>query len=161
GKPIRVAVVTDPGGLGTSPQVAAGVQSAARALADAGYAVEEVDPPQILEAAQAWLDLLATEIHLMWPQMQPIASDGANLFMGTFLGAHPMADLATYVQSLIARSAILRAWGEFQQRYPVIVGPVCTEPPFTVGTDLTADGIEQIRVAMRFVVAVNRLGVPP
>jgi amidase len=158
--PIRVAVVKDPGGLGTSAQVAEGVDHAARTLAEACYAVEEVEPPRILDAAQAWLDLLGAEIHMMWPQMKPIVSAGANQFMLTFLEMHPQADLAAYAQSLITRSAILREWAEFQQRYPLIVAPICTEPPFAVGTDLEAEGIERIRVAMRMVVAVNLLGVP-
>ena len=158
--PIRVAVVKDPAGLGTSAQVAAGVEQAARTLAEAGYAVEEVEPPRIADAAQAWLDMLGTEIHMMWPQMQPIVSAGANQFMLTFLGMHPMADLAVYAQSLIVRSGILRAWAEFQQRYPLIVAPICTEPPFAVGADLEADGIARILKAMRMVVAVNLLGVP-
>ena len=158
--PIRVAVVRDPAGLGTSAQVAAGVEQAARTLAEAGYAVEDVEPPRIADAAQAWLDMLGTEIHMMWPQMQPIVSAGANQFMLTFLGMHPMADLAVYAQSLIIRSGILREWAEFQQRYPLIVAPICTEPPFVVGADLEADGIERILKAMRMVVAVNLLGVP-
>jgi amidase len=158
--PIRVALVRDPAGQGTSAQVAAGVEQAARTLADAGYAVEEVEPPRIADAAQAWLDLIGAEIHMMWPQMQPIVSEGANQFMLTFLGMHPQQDLGVYAQSLITRSSILRAWAEFQQRYPLIVAPVCTDPPFTVGTDLEAAGIERILKAMRMVVAVNLLGLP-
>jgi len=104
--------------------------------------------------------MLGTEINMMWPQMQPIVSAGANTFMLTFLGMHPMGDLAVYAQSLIARTGILRAFAEFQQRYPLIVAPICTEPPFAVGADLEADGIARILKAMRMVVAVNLLGVP-
>jgi amidase len=73
---------------------------------------------------------------------------------------HPQQDLGVYAQSLIARSSILRAWAEFQQRYPLIVAPICTDPPFTVGADLEADGIERILKAMRMVVALNLLGLP-
>jgi amidase len=158
--PMRVAVVKDPAGMGTAAQVAAGVMHAARALADAGYEVEEIEPPRIADAAQAWLDLLGAEIHMLWPMMQPIASEGANQFMLTFLELHPRADPAVYIQSLITRSAILRAWAEFQERYPIILAPICTEPAFLVGADLEAEGIERIRTAMRMVVAVNLLGLP-
>ena len=41
-KPVRVALVAGPAGQGTAKQVQEGAQKAARALDDAGYAVEEV-----------------------------------------------------------------------------------------------------------------------
>src|SRR6266511_3544676 len=46
-KPLRVALVVDPAGQGTAKQVQEGVRKADRALGDAGYAVEEVEPPSI------------------------------------------------------------------------------------------------------------------
>jgi amidase len=158
--PIRVAVVKDPASQGTSAHVAAGVEQAARTLAEAGYAVEEVEPPRIADAAQAWMELLGCEIHMLWPQMQPIVSEGANRFMLKFLDIYPMPALQAYAQSLVTRSAILRAWAEFQQRYPLIVAPICTDPPFSVGTDEDAGGIQRIVKAMRMVVTVNLLGLP-
>lgn len=157
---VRVALVTDPAGQGTSPQVKAGVMEAARVLSEAGYIVEEIEPPQIADAAQGWLDLIGTEIHVIWPQLEPLASAGANQFMGIFLETHPMPPLGAYIQSMIVRSALLRAWSEFQERYPIIVAPICTEPAFPVGTDLTAEGIEGIIKSMRMVVAVNLLSLP-
>jgi amidase len=106
------------------------------------------------------MDLLGCEIHMLWPQMQPIVSDGANRFMLKFLELHPMPGLQVYANSLITRSSILRSWGEFQQRYALIVAPICTEPPFKVGADEEADGIERIIKAMRMVATVNLLGLP-
>src|SRR5580704_18606808 len=43
--PIRVAAMPEPSGGSTHPTVAAAVRRAALALADAGYAVEELSPP--------------------------------------------------------------------------------------------------------------------
>src|SRR5215471_10061038 len=45
-RPLRVAVVAEPPGGSTNPVVAATVRRAAKALADAGYSVEEVSPPR-------------------------------------------------------------------------------------------------------------------
>ena len=47
-KPVRVAVVLDPAGLGTAKQVQDGVRKAANALEQAGYVVDEVEPPRSL-----------------------------------------------------------------------------------------------------------------
>jgi amidase len=56
-RPIRVAVVTDPAGQGTPGQVREGVRAAAEALAGAGYAVEEAEPPPVALAAKTCLDI--------------------------------------------------------------------------------------------------------
>ena len=159
--PIRVALVTDPAGQGISPQVADGVRKAAAILQEAGYAVEEIEPPRIAEAAQAWSDLLVADIHsMLWPVLSPLVSPGANQFMLTLMERHPDPDRAVVSQAFITRVAILRAWAEFQQTYPLIVAPICTEPPFPVGTDLESAGIERILAAMRMVVTINLLGLP-
>ena len=59
-RPIRVALVVDPAGQGTAKQVQDGVRKAARALEDAGYAIDEVEPPSIDAAAKALLVMLST-----------------------------------------------------------------------------------------------------
>lgn len=158
--PVRVAVVVDPAGQGTSPQVAGGVRRAAEVLAAAGYAVEEVEPPQVALAAETWTNMLAADIRVMWQLMSPLVSDDANRFMDAFLAMAPELDFGTYLQTYMAREALGRAWGEFQEAHPLIVAPVATEPPFPVGADLTDAGIRAIAASMRMVVAVNLLGLP-
>lgn len=159
-QPIRVAVVTDPASQGTSPHVTEGVWRAADALAGAGYAVEELEPPKIAEAAEVWLNMLGADVRIMWQLMSPLVSADANQFMGTFLEMYPEVDPAMHMQTFISRQALGRAWAEFQLTHPLILAPVCTEPPFAVGTDLTADGIRGIVQSLRIVVSVNLLGLP-
>lgn len=57
-RPIRVAAVPDPGGLGTAPEVSEAVRAAAQALAESGYAVEEREPPSIERAFRVYYQLL-------------------------------------------------------------------------------------------------------
>ena len=52
-KPIRVAIVLDPAGPGIAKQVKDGVRKAADALEQAGYALDELEPPSIDAAAKA------------------------------------------------------------------------------------------------------------
>jgi len=59
-KPARVALVADPAGRGTAEQVQEGVRKAATPLEDAGYVIEEVEPPSIEAAANALLVMLST-----------------------------------------------------------------------------------------------------
>jgi amidase len=158
--PVRVAVVADPAGLGTSPQVAGGVRRAAEALAAAGYAVEEVEPPDVALAAETWMNLLGHDLRFMWQLMSPLVSEDANHFMSTLLSTQPEIDAMAYMQTFITRQAIGRAWSEFQAEHPLIVAPIATQPPFLVGADLEEEGIRTISASMAMVVAVNLLGVP-
>jgi Asp-tRNA(Asn)/Glu-tRNA(Gln) amidotransferase A subunit family amidase len=52
-RPVRVAVVRDPGGVGVDADVAAGVKAAVDALADAGYDVADAEPP-VMDAYRSW-----------------------------------------------------------------------------------------------------------
>lgn len=158
--PSRVAVVVDPAGRRASPQVATGVRRAADALGAAGYEVEEVEPPDVGRAAEAWLNLLGADIRIMWQLMSPLVSADANTFMNTFLDMVPPVDMAAQMQAFMARQGIARAWAEFQLTYPLVVAPISTDPPFPVGADLTAVGIRTILDSMSMVVAVNLLGLP-
>lgn len=159
-QPLRVAVVADPAGQGTSGQVSEGVRRAADALAAAGYVVEETEPPRIADAAEVWVNMLAADVRIMWQLMSPLASAGANQFIGMFLELYPEIDRPAHMQAYIARAALCREWAEFQLTHPLILAPVCTEPPFVVGADLTPDGSQSIAQSMRMVVAVNLLGLP-
>jgi amidase len=159
-KPIRVALVTDPAGLGTSKQVADGVRKAARALANAGYAVDEVEPPSIELVAKTWQDILNPDLRAMWQIMSPLVGTDANRFMAAAFSVWPIPDPVTNLQSFIIRQALLRAWGEFQQKHPLVVAPIYTDVPFEVGKDLTESGVAEILRGMRMVVAINALGLP-
>jgi amidase len=159
--PVRVAVVTDPAGQGTSPEVASGVREAADALAAAGYAVEEVEPPDVGLAADAWLVMLGADVRFLWQMMSPLVSEDSNRFMSILMEEQmPDPDPAATLQSFITRVAVARAWAAFLREHPLVLAPVSTEPPFPVGADLTPEGVAAIVRSMRMVVAVNLLGLP-
>jgi len=73
----------------------------------------------------------------------------------------PSVDLAEYAAGFTARNGIAREWSLFQDTYPVILGPVCTQPTFRVGEDL--EGPERVRAmyeSFSLKVAINVLGLP-
>ena len=66
--PIRVAVTCEAHGYPIDPQILAGIERAADVLSDAGYAVERVATPSIMKPAEAWFDVLVSEIvHFLGP----------------------------------------------------------------------------------------------
>jgi amidase len=161
-KPMRVAVTANPAGGGVHPDVEAGVRIAAKALEDAGYAVEEVEPPAVEEGANLWLGLVTAELRLvMWPGIRSMVSKGASDFMEPFLSRVPESTFDGYVSGFARRSGIAREWSQFFERYPLVLGPVSTEPPFRVGRDTEgADAGLEIFRSMRLVVIANLLGLP-
>jgi amidase len=160
-KPIRAAVVTRPAGHELHPEIAATVWAAANALSDAGYAVEEAEPPDIGAAAALWGKLVLTDMRRSWPQMETLAAEGVKAFVADLLSVIPPADLAGYAEGFIARHAIAREWNLFCEKYPVMVGPVCTQPTFQVGEDLEGSNrIREMYESFSFTIAINVLGLP-
>jgi amidase len=163
-KPVRVALVADPGGKGTAKQVQEGVRKAATALEDAGYAVDEVEPPSIDAAARTWLDILTPDWRAglqMWgADTNPPWGADTNRFVSAILEVAPDPDPLTTIQSFMVRQSLLRTWGEFQEEHPLIVAPIFTDVPFEVGEDLTTTGVAEILRGMRMGLAVSALGLP-
>jgi amidase len=160
-RPVRVALVVDPAGEGTADQVQQGVRKAANALEDAGYAVEEIEPPSIVAAVTALLDMLNTpETRAGWQYVAPSMPADTQRFMSEFYEVAGDPDPVATVQSFAVRQSLLRVWGEFQQQHPLIVAPIFTDLPFEVGTDLADGRVAQTIRAMRMTFAVNALGLP-
>jgi len=155
-----VALVVDPAGQGIAKQVQDGVRKAARALEDAGYAVEEVEPPSIEVAAKTWLDMLSAD---MRPALQimsfPWGAD-TDRFVSALFELAPEPNPMTTPQNFVVRQWLLRAWGQFQEEHPLVVAPICSDVPFEVGKDLTTAGVAEILRGMRMAIAVSALGLP-
>jgi len=160
GRPIRVAIVTDPAGQGTAWQVRDGVRAAAGARADAGYETDEAEPPSIALAARTCLDIFIPPVRAMWPATEVMFRARTRQFVSALLAATGEHDLAAIIESFMTRQSLQRSWGQFQQAYPLIIAPVCTSLPFTVGADLTTPEVSGIVDGMRMVLAVNVLGLP-
>jgi len=159
--PLRVALVVDPAGRGTVGQVRDGVRKAARALEDAGYAVEEVEPPSIEVAAKTLLEMLNTpDVRAMWQAGLPMMPADTRRFLAEFYEVAGDPGSVATLQSFATRQSLLRAWGEFQETYPLVVGPICTDVPFEAGTDLDEGRVAETIRSMRMALAVNALGLP-
>ena len=160
-RPVRVALVVDPAGHGTASQVQDGVRRAAGALEDAGYAVDEIEPPSIDLAARTLLDMLNTpEVRAVGQLMASSIPVDTQRFMAAFYEVAGDPGPVASLQSFATRESLLRAWGEFQETHPLIVAPVYTDIPFKVGADLTTPEVDSIVRGMRMVMAVNALGLP-
>src|SRR5262249_48036242 len=162
GRPIRVALTGDPATAGVPAAVAAAVRAAGSALANAGYAVEEIEPPDVEGVATTWAALCINEMrHVTQPFIRKYGGDDINRSLDLTLAAVPDVGLDGYLQAVALRSRHVRDWTFFMERYPLVVGPASTEPPFEIGFDTAGpERHAQVSRAQRLLVAVNLLGFP-
>jgi len=161
-RPVRVALTIDPAKGGVRADVAAAVREAGNALANAGYAVEEIEPPDVEGVAATWATICINEMrHVTQPWIRKYGGAAINRSLDLTLGAVPDVGLDGYMQALALRAKHIRDWTLFMERYPLVVGPVSTEPPFEIGFDTTsAERHAEVTRAQRLLVAVNLLGFP-
>ena len=157
-KPIRVAAVFNPAGQGTAAQVERGVRDAAAALEEAGYEVDETEPPSIELAARTLLEML--DMQSGWRTYPPPVRDYTSRWVAALFDAIGDAGPSRTSLALMVRHSLMQAWGEFQESHPLIVAPIATDIPFEVGLDRTTAEITETLRQMRMVMAVNTLGLP-
>jgi amidase len=157
----RVALVAEPSGGETAAEVAEGVRVAGRALEAAGYEVEEVQPPMLFEAYFAWSELMVRSFDVVEPLIEPLMGDGGRRFLELTHIEFPPATAVSIAEMFDIRTRVARAWREFFETYPLIVGPTGTQPPFEMGFDLIdAESALKVVEMFRFVLPANLLGLP-
>ncbi|MEU0692079.1 amidase [Streptomyces uncialis] len=160
--PVKVAVVTDPGGHGVHPTVRAAVATAADALRDAGYDVREIgDVPRLDEALEAYGRITMTEFAPAWPVVRTLLGKGGDRYIRMAMERTPPASADEFMRLMGTWMSVRRSWAEFFDAYPLLVGPVFTEPPVEPGLESRdRAGRERVGAAMRLCTVTSFVGVP-
>ena len=160
--PIKVAVTCEPHGYPIDPQIIAGIDRAAQVLSDAGYTVERVATPSIMKPAQAWFDVLASEIvHFLGPIAREHGSETIRTIFEDYQRVGDPVDAAGYRQGIADRTALTREWNVFLDRYPLVLCPFLMRSMYPWDHD--AHGFEQVKdlfMAAIYSTGVNYLGLP-
>jgi amidase len=157
----KVAVLPDPPGGSTHPEIADAVRRAADALADDGFDVTETVPPDYEQALELWASVLSVDLRIAMPIMEPIMGAGGRQFLSYALDAMPASDLHAWAAALTARQGLARRWSLWYQEYPVLLCPVWTQPAFPLDYDIaSAEGAAGTLELMRPVLPANLLGTP-
>ena len=162
-EPFRIGIARVPADMKPDRQVMAVIERAAQALAAEGFALEEVELPDLMANWRNWYDLLMAEIRtLMEPAMRAAGSADFNRVLDAYLAHATPLDQAGYMEALAARSGHLRAWMLLLERFPVILTPVSVQRPFSARADLEGPEavLNMFRDAGRFIGVVNHMGLP-
>lgn len=160
--PVRVAKCTHFESLELEPAVIDGIDKAADALMAAGYIVEDAIPPRLNELWKLWFELTSSEIRkFTLPVVKPIISQGTLKFLTNWVDLYPDCGPSGYMTGLARRNAIAREWTLFQQKYPLILGPVVGTQPFEVDKDIaTPEHFQKIMAGYPLTMGANTLGLP-
>ncbi|WP_406074169.1 amidase [Streptomyces virginiae] len=159
---VKVAVVADPGGHGVHPTVRAAVTTAADALRDAGYDVREVaDVPRLDEALDAYGRITVTEFAPNWPVVRTLLGRGGDRYIAMMMERTPPASADAFMKLMGTWLNIRRSWAEFLDEYPLLLGPVFTEPPVEPGLESRdRAGRDRVGSGMRLCTVTSFVGVP-
>jgi amidase len=160
--PVRVALADSWGGSPIHAEVKAALARAAKALTDAGYAVEPAAPPDVARIAELWLQVVNCEMRMLVdPAMQKDGDAGIKASQKLMYQIVAPLDMEGYLRALAERNKWLREWSLFHERYPLVLAPVSLEPPFEIGFD--TGSVERKREVVRAqapLYVVNCLGLP-
>ena len=160
--PIRVAVTKSGHGFGVHPRVEAAIDHAAAALRDAGYVVEDVEPPLLYETAREGYRALMGEVKtLMGPDIRAHGSDTIRSIFDTYFVEFPPLVGDELLHALARRSHFARAWSVFLDRYPLVLTPFMLQPFFAPGRDTEGrDGVVDALGTAIYSYSMNYLGLP-
>ncbi len=161
-EPIRIGFTTESYDYTIHPEIAKTVEIAANILSDAGYAVERVVTPSVNEAAERWLRYVGNEIKTF---LMPVAiehgSETIQQIFEWFLQIGGLSDAEDYRLGIKDRTAMIREWSLFLEKYPLIISPYLMQPVGAWNAD--TKNVEEFRKFLNsgiYSLCVSWLGLP-
>jgi amidase len=162
GQPRRVAMYIPPSSTMVDDAVTAALRTAAKYLDTAGWAVEELVPPHLEEAARLFFSLIRTEEKAGTSMaIEEFGDDALRRARASTMACAVEMDLAGYVRALARRATILREWQLFFERYPLLLMPISYQRPFPIDFDQRGDlAVAEMLAAHQPMLAISTLGLP-
>jgi amidase len=161
-RPIKVAFTKEAHGYPIHPEIVRALERAAGYLQDAGYAVEEVATPSILEPAEEWFDVAVHEIHeTLGPTVAAHGSDTIHRIFDYIGRIGSPIGREDYGARIAARTALTRRWNIFLAEHPLVLCPFMMRELYP--WDYDQRGFEETEDIFRsaiWSVGVNYLSLP-
>jgi amidase len=135
--PCRAAFFTGESEFGADAEIATTVRKAAAWLEEAGYVVEEAEPPALAEITELWMAMLYAEC--TGATREFLLKTGDEAFRRSFENTaanFPELDYQGFHSAWQRRLAIQREWVAFLEKYPVLLMPTSFRPTFPIDHDV-------------------------
>lgn len=160
--PIRVAFTKNTFEFTLHPAVEKALDNAREALSDAGYLVEEVEPPLVRDAAREGFSCLMGEVRvLMEPDIRKYGSATINRLFDDYFELFTPHEGKRLLEGFAKRSHYLREWLLFMERYPLVLTPFLPTPTFAWDRDAQGkEGVMEVLGAGIYSYSMNFMGLP-
>ncbi|WP_171206639.1 amidase family protein [Ruegeria sp. HKCCA0235A] len=160
--PVKVAFTKNTFGYALHPEVEKALDTARDALTDAGYMVQEIDPPDVFECGRiGYRTLMGEVLTLMKSDIEAAGSKTIQNIFAVYFQEFPPIVETEMVRMLAKRSHYAREWSLFLQDYPLVLSPFLPQPFFKPDRDTEgADGVHEVLGCAVYSYAMNFLGLP-
>ena len=160
--PLKVAFTRNTFGYDLHPEVNLALETARDALRDAGYIVEEVEPPNVFEAGRTGYRALMGEVYaMMKSDIDAAGSDTVQQIFEVYFQEFPPFAGTELLQMMAKRTHYAREWSLFMQDYPLVLTPFLPQPFFKPDRDTEgAEGVHEVLGCAVYSYAMNYLGLP-
>lgn len=160
--PIKVGVTRETYGFGMEPGVDAALDAAVAALRDAGYDVQEIEVPNVLEIGrEATRTLFGETKAMMLPAIRNYGSAEFNAYFDHCFEIAPPYEGDDLLAAYARRSMYVRQWLELLADWPLVLTPFLLAPTYAHARDYEGrEGAEEIMLRGFYSFAMNFLGLP-
>lgn len=117
--------------------------------------------PRLDEALEAYGRITVTEFAPTWPVVRELLGGGGDRYIEMMMEQTPPASVDEFVKLMGTWMNIRRSWAEFLDEYPLLLGPVFTEPPVEPGLESRdRSGRDRVGSGMRLCSVTSFVGVP-
>jgi amidase len=138
------------------------LRSAAKWLEDAGYRVEEAQPPNFEEIARLFFTMIRSEEQSTTTSaIDRLGDDQLRRARASTMAYASELDFNGYIKAFGRRATILREWMLFLERYPLIVMPISSLRPVPLDYDQQGDeAVARMLTSHHPMLAISMLGLP-
>jgi amidase len=142
--------------------VVAALEQAGQWLAEAGFEVEEAQPPHFEEGAQMWNQQLMQDIRRGGqPAIEAMGDAAVKAALRGYMHGLPDWTRDQYLDSLTRRLVVARDWALFLERYPVLLMPNSWQRQFPIDADsVSVERVKQLMNAQSPLLGTAILGLP-
>jgi amidase len=156
------ALFASPPAYDADTEVVEALRQAAAWLVDAGWTVEEAEPPDFEEAEELWRQLVYDDLRRsVLPAIEETGDELVRVALRLSMEGREEWDRDAFLAGLSRRIAIARAWSLFLDRHEVLLLPVSWRKPFAVDEDAQdVDRTRALLAAQSPQLATALLGLP-
>lgn len=160
--PIKVAFTKNTFDFDLHPDVSKALDTARDALSDAGYVVEQVEPPSVQESGLVGYRALMGEVQaIMGPDVRAHGSATINAIFDEYFDQFPPFEGTELLRMMAQRTHYAREWSLFLQEYPLVLTPFLPQPFFAPDRDTQGpDGVREVLGSALYSYSMNYLGLP-